>query len=262
MRRKICTFGAVCALLLTACGKGNAVVQTSSGAGQASNMEQVPEGMPARPERTESQTITVSGRETVKTVPDMAEIVYAVSTQEKDAAACQKANTEKVNQLLAALKALGIEEKSIQTSGYDISPRYDWDKNGEIVGYEATTQVTVSDISLAQVGEVLEESVESGVNQVQSLAFLASDYDKSYQEALKMAVNQAQEKAQALADASGCTLGRPIHITEHGSDQSTRYVNVNAVQSMKREAAADMAMSVMAGEIDVEASISVDFAIQ
>ena len=62
MRRKICTFGAVCALLLTACGKGNAVVQTSSGAGQASNMEQVPEGMPARPERTESQTITVAGK--------------------------------------------------------------------------------------------------------------------------------------------------------------------------------------------------------
>ena len=104
MRRKICTFGAVCALLLTACGKGNAVVQTS-GAGPASNMEQVPENMSARPEKTESQTITVSGRETVKTVPDMAEIVYAVSTQEKDAAACQKANTEKVNQLLAALKA-------------------------------------------------------------------------------------------------------------------------------------------------------------
>lgn len=260
MRRKICTFGAVCALLLTACGKGNAVVQTSGGPG--TNMENVPENMPGGPEQGESQTITVSGRETVKTVPDMAEIVYAVFTQEKDAAACQKANTEKVNKLLDALKALGIEEKSIQTSGYDISPRYDWDNNGEIVGYEATTQVTVSDISLAQVGEVLEESVESGVNQVQSLAFLASDYDKSYQEALKMAVTQAQEKAQALADASGCTLGRPIHITEYGSDQSTRYVNVNAVQNMKREAAADMAMSVMAGEIDVEASISVDFAIQ
>lgn len=267
MRRKICTFGAVCALLLTACGKGNAVVQTS-GIGASTNtntntnMDNLPENLPAGTERAESQTITVSGRETVKTVPDMAEIVYSVATQEKDAADCQKANTEKVNQLLAALKALGIEEKSIQTSGYDISPRYDWDRNGEIVGYEATTQVTVSDISLDQVGEVLEESVESGVNQVQSLSFLASDYDKSYQEALKMAVAQAQEKAQALADASGCTLGRPVHITEYGSDQSTRYVNVNAVQSMKREASADMAMSVMAGEIDIEAIISVDFAIQ
>lgn len=257
MKRKICTFGAVCALLLTACGKGNAVVQTS-GVGASANANHAPESM----ERPESQTITVSGRETVKTVPDMAEIVYSVSTQDKDAASCQKANTEKVNQLFAELKALGVEEKSIQTSGYDISPRYDWDRNGEIVGYEATTQVTVSDVSLAQVGEVLEKSVESGVNQVQSLSFLASDYDKSYQEALKMAVAQAQEKAQALADASGCTLGRPVHITEYGSDQSTRYVNVNAMRSMKMEATEDMAMSVMAGEIDVEANISVDFAIQ
>ena len=94
---------------------------------------------------------------------------------------------------------------------------------------------------------------------MQSLSFLSISYDESYHEALKLAVAQAQEKAQALADASGCTLGRPIRITEYNENQSARYVN--SMRSMKLEsAAADMA--VMPGEIDVEAMISVDFAVQ
>lgn len=261
MMKKICTFGAICALLLSACGKVSSAVLTSGG-GTSKVMEQLPENTYAdnvNAEKLESQMITVTSREVVKVVPDMAEIVYSVQTQDKDAAACQNTNSEKVNQLIEQLKGLGIEETSIQTSGYDMSPRYDWDNNGKIVGYEVTTQVTVSNVHLDQVGSVLTKSVESGVNQVQSVAFLSSSYDESYHEALKLAVAQAQEKAQALADASGCTLGRPVRITEYNEEQSARYVN--SMRSMKLEsAAADMA--VMPGEIDVEARITVDFAIQ
>ncbi|MDO5417743.1 MAG: SIMPL domain-containing protein [Lachnospiraceae bacterium] len=289
MRKRLFTLGAVCALLFTACGRAAGAVQTT-GTG-ASNVtakttaeaagtqaasgtdrsaeagvmnrdwaEEDAEAERIQIENTDSQVITVTSRETVKVVPDMAEVVYAVTTQQKDAAACQEENSQKVAQLAETLKALGVEEKSIQTSGYDMNPRYDWDKNGEIVGYEAATQVTVSDLPLDQVGTILSKSVESGVNQIQSVVYLSSRYDESYQEALKQAVGQAQEKAQALADASGCTLGRAVRITEHSDSQSARYdAPVNRL-AMKEASMADM--TVMPGEVDVEASISVDFAIQ
>lgn len=48
----------------------------------------------------DEQLITVTSREIVKTVPDMAEIIYAVTTQNRDASACQTENSEKVNQLV------------------------------------------------------------------------------------------------------------------------------------------------------------------
>ena len=52
----------------------------------------------------------------------------------------------------------GIGENSIQTSGQELSPRYDWQNDGKITGYESTTQVTVSDVGLDQVGTVLSQS--------------------------------------------------------------------------------------------------------
>lgn len=257
MMKKICTFGAVCALLLTACGKSANAVQTSSNGNTEGN---VPASGKVQIENVDSQVITVTSRETVRVVPDKAQIIYAVTTQDKDAAVCQSENNEKLNQLVETLKGLGIEEASIQTADFDMNPRYDWDKNGAIVGYEATTQVVVSDIELDQAGQVMTKSVESGVNQIRSVSFLSSHYDESYQEALKLAVAQAQEKAQALADASGCTLGRPVHITEYSANDSSRYENQVKRSAATEAAAADMA--VMPGEIEVEASISVDYAIQ
>lgn len=260
MKKKICTFGAVCALLLTACGrKGNEVLTTADAAvkGSQQSAERI------QVETVDSQVITVSSRETVSVVPDKAKLIYAVTTQNADAARCQSENSERVNQLAETLKSLGVEEKSIQTSGFDLSPRYDWDRNGEIVGYEAVTQVTVSDVDLEQAGEVITKSVESGVNQIQSVSFLSSQYDEKYQEALALAVEGAQDKAQALADASGCTLGQAVRITEHTADESYRYTTMNASRgAMKEESAAMDMAAVMPGEIQVEASISVEYAIQ
>ena len=264
MKKRICAVGTVCALLLTACGKGGSPVITSGDKGVvASGAGGQPSGV-LKVETVDSQVITVSSRETVKVVPDLAEIIYAVTTQDKDAGVCQKENKEKINQLVDTLKELGVEEKSIQTSFFDLNPRYDWENDGAIIGYEAVTQVTVTGIQLDQAGLVMEKSVESGVNQIQSVSFLSSSYDESYQEALKMAVAQAQEKAQALADASGCTLGRPVQITEHSANDRYRYTNEAKLSRGMAEmegVAADTA-AVMPGEIEVEANISVDYAIQ
>lgn len=249
IKYKACALGTLCVLLFTACGnQGSAPL---------------PPGEPRilKVETSDRQVITVNSRETVKVVPDLAEIIYAVATENKDASACQAENKEKLSQLVETLKQLGVEETSIQTSAFDLNPRHDWERNGAIIGYEAITQVTVTGIPLEQAGLVMEKSVESGVNQIQSVSFLSSSYDECYQEALKMAVSQAEEKAQALAEASGCTLGKPVQILEHTADDRYRYAN--EAKLSRNTAAMDSAEAeVMPGEIEVEANISVEYAIQ
>lgn len=248
----VVAFGALCALFLTACS--GSAVPVAGGTVQVPDRIQI--------ENTDTQVITVNAKEEVKVVPDMAQVIYGVTTQNEDAAKCQEDNAAKMNQLIAALKELGIEEKSIQTSNYDLNPRQDWNNNGEIIGYEMTAQVTVSDIPLAQVGDILSKSVSAGVNQVQSVTYLSSEYDARYQEALTKAVAAAQEKAQALADASGSTLGHAVRITEYSDNQAARYQNMMR-SSMKLESVVDTAgAAMMPGEISVEANISVEFAIQ
>ena len=67
--------------------------------------------------------ITMDSSETVKIVPDMAKIVFAVTSEATKADECQQKNTESLNSLTEYLKGQGIDEKSITTSGYYLNPR-------------------------------------------------------------------------------------------------------------------------------------------
>lgn len=207
--------------------------------------------------------ITVTGREEVKVVPDMAEIQYRVYTQAATAEECQRKNGENLDKAIETLKSLGVEETSIQTSAYGLNPIYNWDSgNQEITGYEMNTGITVSNVPIDQAGEILAESVKSGVNEIDSVSYFSSNYDEAYQEALKGAIAMAQTKAQAAAEAGGRELGQISGIEEYGYNPYARYNGYErsaapAKMAMAAEAAADMA--VMPGEIAVEAQVTVNF---
>lgn len=210
-------------------------------------------------------TITVNSSETVTVVPDIAQVVYAVRTEAKDAAGCQKKNTEDVDRVIALLKNLGVAETSIQTSDYTMYPIYNYSNNTQrITGYEATASLTVSDLPISDLGNILTESVNAGINNIQSITYQSSRYDESYTEALKLAVESARIKAEALAAAGGCTLGGVAGIRENSNYSQARYTN-NALASQMRAAGAAKEMSVedaaviMPGEVEVEVNITVEY---
>lgn len=156
---------------------------------------------------------------------------------------------------------LGVDEKSIQTSSYGLSPVHDWNSpTQEITGYEMTTRLTVSDIPIENAGTIMSQSVAAGVNGIDSVSYFASSYDESYQEALKGAMAMAQKKAEALAEAGGKTIAGVARVEEAGYYPQARYSSYNsgAGKSAALEtAAADMA--VMPGQVSIEAQVVVDY---
>lgn len=230
---------------------------TQSPASTGSGVEAVRGGVP--------NTITVNSSEKVSVVPDMAQIVYSVRTQESAAADCQRRNAEDVTQVIGLLESLGVGEASIQTSDYSMNPVYNYSGNTQrLVGYEAVTTLTVSDLLIERLDEILSGSVSSGINTVQSVTYMASGYDESYEEALKRAVDSAHKKAQALAAASGVSVGKALRIEETSGYSDGRYTDyarsgmANSYAYAKMEATADTA-GFLAGEISVEAKIVVEY---
>lgn len=208
-------------------------------------------------------TIQVNSSETVKIIPDMAEVVYAVRSEHTEAAACQTNNNEAVFQVITLLKQLGVAETSIQTSDYYMHPIYSYRNNTtKVVGYEATTTLTVSDLPIDGLGDVLTGSVLTGINTIQSITYQASKYDECYQTALTNAISSAYEKANAMANATGCTIGHVISIQEtsgYSEARYTDYARTNQLNAAKEEALVDTAVQMMPGEISVEASIIVEY---
>ncbi len=214
--------------------------------------------------RDEMNRITVNSSEKVTVVPDIAEIVYSVRTEAREAAACQQQNAEAVSGVIELLKSLNIPETSIQTSDYHMNPIYDYSgKTARVTGYEAAATLTVSDLPIENLDNILSQSVSTGVNTIQSITYKASKYDESYRQALTAAVSSAREKAQALAEAAGCSVGDVVSIQETSGYSEARYTD-NALtnqyrSAMKEMAVEDSAGAVMPGEIQVEAGIIVTY---
>lgn len=248
MTVSVLTAVAIAAASLTACSQttSQTPVQVGTETGQGTN------------------TIVVSSRESVQTVPDKAVLQFSVVSQGDNAAACRDANTADVNAVLAYLTGQGISEESIQTSDMNMSPRYDWTSAGnQIVGYEMSTSISVSDIEIDQLGSILNAAVEAGINSISGASYQASNYDEAYQEALKKAIEEARVKAEAMAETAGVRLGEVVSIVESSSStQSNRYAvrSYGAGNMVAESAAADM--SIMPGTVEAEADIQVTFRIQ
>lgn len=252
------------ALLLTGCGSQpagapaadtNAAVQNAGQTAPAASQTQ-----------SEIRFVSVDSSETVSVVPDIAEVVYSVRTESGTAADCQQQNAASVAQVTELLQTLGVAESSIQTSDFSMRPVYDYSgSTARITGYEAETALTVSDLKIEGLGDILSQSVASGINTVQSITYQASGYDQSYQEALTKAVDMARQKADVLAAASGAKVGRVLTIQETSGYTQARYedsAGVNALNARKEMALSDAEedlSQIMPGEIAVKASVTVEY---
>lgn len=275
-------------LLFAACGSGTGGNNAAAGNNGSSNMADNNTANGTSPEAGNAaaagaiagntagsgdarNTITVNSSEKVAVIPDIAEIVYAVRTEAGDAASCQQKNMEDVAKVVELLTSLGVEESSIQTSDYYMYPVYNYSGNTQrITGYEASTSLSVSKLPLDNLGEILAKSVGAGINNIQSITYQSSQYDQAYSDALKLAMESAREKASALAEAGGCSLGAVAGIKENSNYGEARYTD-NALSSQMRNTAAkeelaagmeDSFSNVMPGEVQVEVNITVEYMIQ
>ena len=231
-----------------------------TGCTQAASSQPVPDTF--KVETVAEKVITVQAQEKVKVTPDIAEIVFAVSTQAADAKSCQEKNAKDLDNVITFLKNAGIEQQSIQTSNYGLEPVYEWNSGRTIIGYEMRTTITVSDIPIDKTGELLSSCVEAGINNIQNVTYLSSQYDASYQQALSSAIEAAKVKANAIAEASGCILGPVVNVEEYADNQQARYTGYQNYAADKEEGLAAGSMTVEPGQLTITAQISVDFEIQ
>ncbi|MBO6308927.1 MAG: SIMPL domain-containing protein [Oribacterium sp.] len=205
-------------------------------------------------------TVTVSSVGKVTVIPDMAEISFGIDTEDADVKIAQSRNSSEAQKVVDKLKELGIDEKSIKTTYYDIYPQYDYDDYGDsrITGYNVSTTLTVSDIKVSDAGNIISQCVDAGVNNMNGISYSYSAYDDVYGEALTEAIKEAGEKAEIIAAASGKSLGRIISITEGYQDSYLQYRDSKSVYSNSVEEADAV---IMPGESDVEANVTIVYAL-
>lgn len=167
-----------------------------------------------------TSTVTVTGEGFVNVVPDVATISLGVTVNGETAKAALDANSTALTAVIEKLKAAGIEEKDIQTSGLYLGPVYDYASSSgtpqAVLGYTASNNVTVFVRAIDQVGPVLDASVTDGANVLNGVTFGVLDQVPVVDQARDLAVADARRKAELLARAGGVTLGGIVTIAEQG----------------------------------------------
>jgi len=208
-------------------------------------------------------TISVQGRGEVMSVPDIATLNFGVQTgRQKTADASMQMLTEKMTKVMAALTAVGIEEKDIRTQYLSLNPSYDWNEGRRIdEGFEANQSLVVKVRDLKKISEVLDAAIKSGANQAGSVNFTIDDPENLRAEARAKAIANAKEKAEKLAADLGVTLGRMQGFWEeqgYNAPMYARNVMMDSAEGMGG-GGAPMAPPLPAGEQEVVVSVNLTY---
>ncbi|HLW48805.1 MAG TPA: SIMPL domain-containing protein [bacterium] len=229
-----------------------AITATWAGAAysQSAQAPPAPGGGPMVRERT----IVVTGEGTVDVTPDRATVALSVIVQRPTARDAQQQSASTMAQIVRAIVAAGIPQTEIRTSTVSLYPQHRPESGGTgpIVGYQAVNRVVVTVDDISRVGQVIDAGVGAGADGVDSLNWSLRDPTASRAQALRIAVQNAQATANAIASAAGVGGVRLVRI-----EQTSAFVYPRQAVGVIQAAPAT---PVLPGTMPVDAQVRAVFA--
>ena len=211
-------------------------------------------GAPTTTDTTNLHTITVSATGKITVVPDVARVNVGVTLTKPSVKAARAAAAQAMTSVIAGIKALGIDDKDIQTTGLNLNAQYANGSSTRIVGYQISEQLQITVRDLDKAGDVVDAATAQGANAVNGISFESGDPVKAQDDARAAAVAAAKVSAQAMAKAGDVSLGGVVSITDASPTSPIWYAP--AAGAMK-----DLATPVQPGTQDLSATVTVVFAI-
>lgn len=166
-----------------------------------------------------NKTITVKGKGTSRQAPDQIQLALDLQTLVAEYSRMFEMANEKVSRLQAELVKVGFTKDQLKTTDFNVTAKYEsyQEKNGEwrqrFVGYQLTQRFLLAfSLDMEKLGKVI-YAIDASASEPQlSVNFTVSDPTAMEAEMLQSAAEDAQRKAEILAQATGQQLGELLGI--------------------------------------------------
>ncbi|WP_443027867.1 SIMPL domain-containing protein [Sphingomonas sp. SRS2] len=197
----------------------------------------------------------------VNAVPDVATVGAGVVSQAETAAAAMSDNARRTAATVATIRKAGVADRDIQTTSISLSPQYRYAENKPpvIIGYQASSRVSVRFRDIKAAGPILDSLVAAGANQIDGPTLSIDKPEPLLDQARKKAIVAARERAALYAGAAGLRVKRIVAISE-GSFESPMPRPMPMMSMARVKEAADS--SIEAGEQKLAISVSVTFELE
>jgi uncharacterized protein YggE len=164
----------------------------------------------------DATTLNLSATGEIQATPDLAAISLGVQTQAPTATEALRLNRVKMTATIAALRAQGLKEKDIQTTGLNLNAQYVFHEGepSRLTGYQASNLVTIRVHDLAKLGATVDAVVAAGANQVNGITFSLADPQAAQDDARREAIKTLQAKDALYAAAMGYRVERLVSLSD------------------------------------------------
>lgn len=211
-------------------------------------------------------TMTVQGYAMLRKPADELQLDLGVISRAKTVNDALKMNNQKINRVIQELQDIGLARSEYQTSQFAIQPIYttppknppeNW--TATIDGYEVTNQINIQTSKLELAGSIIDRTTQMGTNSVDHISFNLKNRRAHQAEVLALATQYAIEDAQQLAQAAHVQLLRILSISlnqTHPFPQPRM-----AMYAFKSAEAADSSTSIIPGDVEISASVTITYEI-
>ncbi len=183
----------------------------------------IPAAAAAQPAQSITQSIAgtrldVNATGEVTRVPDVAVISAGVVTRQATASAAIQDAAARMERVRAALKQAGIADRDIQTSNVSLNPEYRYENNQppQLVGYNASNQLSVRFRDIRSSGRILDALVAQGANNINGPSLTIDHPEAALDEARAKAVAAGRARAGLYARSLGMRVIRVVSVSESG----------------------------------------------
>ncbi len=165
--------------------------------------------------------------------PDTAVIQFNIAAQEETSRAAYDRASKNAEQIRQILRTNGVEPKSAEIGYMALQPVYDWkNPKRKLIAYRVSANVTLKLKDFSKVAPILSQLADTDVTENQSINYTLEEMDAAKTRAVEDAYRRARASADAVARASGRTVGELSYASVD------TFENVRVIQPMMRAMAA------------------------
>lgn len=208
--------------------------------------------------------ISVSGSASISATPDLANISIGADIVADTSGAASEQLATISAAIDAALKSEGVADKDITSSGFNISPWYNYETGMmDESQYEGYIRFRVNIRDFSKIGSIIEKCIDAGANDIGYLSFYVSEQSVYYDELYKAIYTDAKDKASAIASAMGVNLGSPVFVGNNFDYYPSHYYSASEKLVAYNDAdgalkTLDMS-SLVPEEVELDGSLTVHF---
>jgi len=236
-------------------------------------------------ESTTPATISFTGHGEVTATPNIANISFTISKDDKTVKAAQADVAVVEKSALSVLKTKGVADADIKTTDASFNPKYEYKQaicpqpvmaplssgvsvspiycnpgKQVLAGYTASESITVKVRNTDTVGDIVQALGTTGVSNLNGPDFSIDNPDALQIQARKLAITDAQTKAKELAKDLGVSLGKISSFDESNNPTPIMFSAKNEAMSAVAPVAAPAVIT--QGQNTISSDVTITYEIK